>query len=81
MKQAKESNVFTELRRIRDEMLAEEKRVGSEKFWGDVSRRGREYARKHGLKYVESPASPPALHGKPGKKRSGQEWSGMPIRG
>ncbi len=81
MKQEKESKVFTELRRIRDEMLAEEKRVGSEKFWRDVSRRGREYARKHGLKYVETPVGPPVLHDKPAKKRSGQNWSGMPMRG
>ena len=74
MKQEKESKVFTELRRIRDEMMAEEKRVGSDKFWADVNRRGREHARQHGLKYVESPSSANVLHDKPAKKRPGQRW-------
>ena len=63
MKPEKESKVFTELRRIRDEMIAEEKRVGSDKFWADVNRRGREHARKHGLNYVESPSGGPPWHG------------------
>ena len=81
MKQEKESKVFTELRRIRDERLAEEKRVGSDKYWAEAHQRGREYARKHGLKYVETPASPLVLNDKPAKKRSEHGWSGMPIRG
>jgi hypothetical protein len=54
MKQENESKVFTELRRIRSAMLAEEKRVGSDKFWADVNRQGKEVARRHGLKFVES---------------------------
>ena len=73
MKPEKESKVFTELRRIRDEMIAEEKRVGSDKFWADVNRRGRE----HGLKYVESPSSAYVLHDEPTKKRkSGKQLNG-----
>jgi hypothetical protein len=68
MKQEKESKVFTELRRIRSEMLAEEKRVGSDKYWAKVNRQGKEFARRHGLKYVESPSSAYVLHDKPAKK-------------
>ena len=56
MKQEKESKVFTELRRIRDELLAEEKRLGSGPFWAEVNRQGKQFARRHGLKYVKSPA-------------------------
>ena len=77
MKPEKESKVFTELRRIRDEMIAEEKRVGSDKFWADVNRRGREHARKYGLKYVESPSSAYVLYDEPTKKRkSGKQLNG-----
>lgn len=59
MKRNKEPEAIRELRRIRDEMLAEEKRVGSDKFWAEVNRQGKEFARRHGLKYVEihSPAA------------------------
>jgi hypothetical protein len=69
MKQERESKVFTELRRIRNEMLAEEKRVGSDQFWANVNRQGKEFARRHGLKYVESPSSADVLHDKPAKKQ------------
>ena len=72
MKPEKESKVFTELRRIRDERLAEEKRVGGDKYWAEAHQRGREIARKHGLKYVESPSSAYVLHDHPTKKRPGQ---------
>ena len=54
MKKEKESKVFKELRRIRDEMLAEEKRVGSDKYWAEANREAREFARQHGLKYVDT---------------------------
>jgi hypothetical protein len=70
MKQEKESKVFAELRRIRNEMLAEEKRVGSDKYWAEVNRRGKEFARRHGLKYVESPSSACVLREKPVKYKS-----------
>jgi hypothetical protein len=68
MKQEKASKVFTELRRIRSEMLAEEKRVGSDKYWAAINRQGKEFARRHGLKYVESPSSAFVLHDQPAKK-------------
>ena len=71
MKQEKESKVFMELRRIRDEMLTEEKRVGSDTFWADVNQRGREHACKHGPKYVESSSSAYVLHDVPAKRRRG----------
>lgn len=69
MTQGKESKVFTELRRIRSEMLAEEKRVGSDKYWAKVNREGKEFARRHGLKYVESESSAFVLQDKPVKKQ------------
>ena len=75
MKPEKESKVFTELRRLRDERLAEEKRVGSDTYWAQAHRRGREIARKHGLKYVESPSSAYVLHDQPAKKRLRQAQS------
>jgi len=64
MKQENESKVFTELRRIRDEMLAEEKRVGSDQYWAEINQRGKEFARQHGLKYLESPSTAYILHDK-----------------
>jgi hypothetical protein len=70
MKQEKESKVFTDLRRIRDEMLAEEKRVGSDQFWAEVNRKGEEFARRHGLKYVDSAPRADVLHDKPARKRN-----------
>ena len=57
MKREKESKVFTELRRVRDEMLAEEKRVGSDKYWAEVNRQGKEFAHRHGMKIVELPVA------------------------
>ncbi len=52
----KEPAAVRELHRIRQTMLAEEKRVGSEKFWAEVNRQGKEFARRHGLKYLETPS-------------------------
>ena len=63
-----ESIAIRDLRRIRDDMLAEEKRVGSDKFWAGVNRQGKETARRLGLKYVESPSAADVLHDKPAKK-------------
>jgi hypothetical protein len=63
-----EPKAILELRRIRQEMLAEEKRAGSDQYWAGVNRQGREFARRHALKYVESPPSASVLHDKPAKK-------------
>jgi len=68
MKQEKEPGAIRELRRIRQEMLAEEKRVGSDRYWAEANRQGKAFARRHGLKYVESPSSASILHDKPAKK-------------
>jgi hypothetical protein len=78
MKQEKEPLAIRELRRIRQEMVAEEKRVGSDKYWAEANQQGREFARKHGLKYVESPSSAYGLHDKPeGRKgKSGKRING-----
>jgi hypothetical protein len=53
MKQEKEPAAILELRRIRQVIQEERKRVGSDKYWADANREGREFARRHGLKYVE----------------------------
>ena len=70
MKREKEPAAIRELHRIREEMLAEEKRVGSDKFWAEVNRQGKEFARRHGLKYVESPAVVTAVRERPYKYRT-----------
>jgi hypothetical protein len=75
MKQEKEPAAIRELHRIRQEMRAEEKRVGSDKFWAGVNQRGREFARRHGLKYVESPSSAYVLHDEPAKKHESKHPS------
>jgi hypothetical protein len=64
-----EPKAIQEIRRIREEMLAEEKRVGSDKYWAEVNRQGKEFARQHGLKYVEATPNADVLHDKPAKKQ------------
>jgi len=68
MKQAKEPAAIRELHRIRQEIRAEEKRVGSDKYWAEANRQGKEFARRHRLKYVESTSSSYFLHEKPARK-------------
>ena len=63
-----EPKAIQEVHRIRQELQAEEKRVGSDKYWAEANRQGREFARRHGLKYVESPLSAYVLHDKPASK-------------
>lgn len=69
MKQEKEPAAVRELHRIRQALRAEEKRVGGDKYWEEANRQGREFARRHGLKYVESPSSAYVLHDKPAGKQ------------
>ncbi len=68
MKHEKEPAAIHELHRIRQEIRAEEKRAGSDKYWAEANREGKEFARRHGLKYVESPSSALLLHDKPARK-------------
>ncbi len=70
MKQEKVPDAVRELHRIRQEIRAEIERVGSEKYWAEANREGREFARRHGLKYVESPSSAYVLHDKPAKQHA-----------
>jgi hypothetical protein len=67
MKRKREPAAIRELRRIRQKMLAEEKRVGSDKYWAEANRQGKQFARQHGLRHAESPSSPFVLHEKPPK--------------
>jgi hypothetical protein len=69
MKQEKEPAAIRELHRIRQEIRAQEKRVGSDKYWAEANREGKEFARRHRLKYVESPSNAYVLHDKPVKKK------------
>jgi hypothetical protein len=68
MKQEKEPAAIRELHRIRQEIRAEEKRVGSDQYWAEANRQGRDFARRHRLKYVESQSSAYLLHDQPAKK-------------
>jgi hypothetical protein len=68
MKQEKEPAAILELRQIRQALHAEKERLGSDKFWAETNQQGKEFARRHGLKYVESPSSAYVLHDKPAKK-------------
>jgi hypothetical protein len=54
MKKRTEPAAIRELHRIREEMLAEEKRVGSATYWAEANAQGKAFARRHGLKYVEA---------------------------
>lgn len=63
-----EPKAIQEVHHIRQEIRAEEKRAGSDKYCAEVNRRGKEIARQHGLKYVESPSSEYVLHDRPLKK-------------
>jgi hypothetical protein len=63
-----EPMAIQEIHRIREEMHAERERVGSDKWREEVNRQGKEFARRHGLKYVESPSSADVVHDKPAKK-------------
>lgn len=69
MRPKTEPAAVRELRRIREKMLAEEKRVGSGKYWAEANKQGREFARQLGLKYIESPSSALTLREEPAKKR------------
>ena len=71
MKTEKEPAAIRELRRLRQEMLAEEKRVGSERYWVEANQQGREFARRNRLKYVESPSSAYVIRDEPAKKSRG----------
>jgi hypothetical protein len=64
-----EPSAIQEVRRIRDEMLTQEKRFGSDKGQAEVSRQGKEFARRHGHKYEESPSCADVLHDKPAQHK------------
>ena len=50
MKRGKEPAALRELHRIREQLLVEEKRVGSEKYWADTHREALEFMRRKGCK-------------------------------
>jgi hypothetical protein len=54
MKQEREPAAVRELHRIREEMLVEEKRAGNGEYWTEANRQAKEFAQRHGLKYVEA---------------------------
>ena len=65
-----EPQAIQEIRRIRDDMLVEEKRVGSDKYLAEIKRHGKAFAWRHKLKYVESPSSADLLHDKPANHKA-----------
>jgi hypothetical protein len=50
------------------ETFADEKRTGSSKYCVEANRQAREFARRHGLKYVSSKASVETVREKPLKR-------------
>ena len=67
MKRNQEPAAVRELHQIREQMLAEEKRIGSDKYWTEANRKGEEFARRHGLKYVAAPATAAVVRERPTK--------------
>ncbi|HUJ09244.1 MAG TPA: hypothetical protein VL171_04395 [Verrucomicrobiae bacterium] len=59
-----------ELHRIRQAMHADGKRVGNEKSWAEANRQGKEFACRHGLKYVETPPRVAVARERRGKYKS-----------
>ena len=70
MKHHQEPAAVRELHQIREQMLAEEKRVGSEKFWTEANRKGEAFAHRHGLKYVGTHTRAPVVRERPAKYKS-----------
>jgi hypothetical protein len=68
MKRGREPAAIRELHQIREEMLAEEKRAGSGKYWAEANRQAREFARQRGLKYVEAKPGVEAVREKQSKR-------------
>lgn len=68
MKREREPAAIRELHRIREEMLAEEKRAGSSKYWAEANRQAKEFARRHGLKYVATKSGVESVREKPSKR-------------
>ncbi|MBI4026045.1 MAG: hypothetical protein HY360_13750 [Verrucomicrobia bacterium] len=68
MKQEKEPAAIRELHRIREKLLADEERVGSGAYWAEANREAREFARRHGLKYVEAKPGVATIREKPSKR-------------
>jgi len=64
-----EPRAIQEIHRIREQMHAERERIGDEKWRPEVNRQGKEFARRHGLKYAESPPSADVLHDKTAKNK------------
>jgi len=69
MKRHQEPAAVRELQQIREQMLAEEKRAGSDKFWTEANRKGEEFARRHGLKYIAAPTLAPSVRERPAKDK------------
>jgi len=70
MRPKSEPNAIRELHRIRQQMQAEEQRVGSDKFWAETNRQGRAFARRHGLRYVESVSTATVVRERPTKYKA-----------
>ena len=68
MRQQNEPAAIRELHRIRQAMLAEEKRAGSGTYWAEANRQARDFARRHGLKYLTAKPAVETVREKPGKK-------------
>jgi hypothetical protein len=62
MKSTKEPAAVRELHRIRQDMLAEETRVGRDKFWAETNRQGKQFARCKGRLKSAAGGAPKVQH-------------------
>ena len=70
MKKSKEPEAIRELHRIREEMLSDEKRVGRARYWAEANEQAQQFARRHGLKYLEAAPRAAAVREKRAKYKA-----------
>jgi hypothetical protein len=70
MKQTKEPAAIRELHRIREQMLAEEKRVGSATYWAEAHEEALEFMRRPGCKLRPLKTETAGVREHPGKYKT-----------
>jgi len=68
MNKQREPEALRELHRIREQIHKEAVAVGIERYWAEANRQGREFARRHGLKYVQAKPGVEAIREKRSKQ-------------
>jgi hypothetical protein len=70
MKLTKEPSALRELHRIREQMLAEEKRVGSARYWEETHQEALEFTRRSGCKLRPLKTAPAIVRERPAKYKA-----------